>query len=189
MPPPIFKASPQVSAADLNWLSRAIANILRGLQPLGMVDMNTGSVALYPQRPGGGNSSQRYKIVTIHDNHLKCHTWDGTTEGSDAILIAKPTELQVGPSLSRTITRWNFVSGANITITMTATTGFDIHDPSVIASATGLSSENWYITPGYEVGGVIYADSPSGGTGVSVSGTALTLMDDNRMGREWGRLV
>src|SRR5688572_26288580 len=41
----------------------------------------------------------RYVLHEIWPNTLRCHTWDGTTEGTDDVYIAKPSKLRKNPSL------------------------------------------------------------------------------------------
>lgn len=42
--------------------------------------------------------SQAYKIVSESSEYLICHTWDGSTEGSSSITVAKPPYLRSAPT-------------------------------------------------------------------------------------------
>ena len=44
-----------------------------------------------PIRIGGAESGiARLRVKSVQDDHLVCRTWDGTTEGTSDIKVAKP---------------------------------------------------------------------------------------------------
>lgn len=42
----------------------------------------------------GAAAARMFKLVSVQGDYLTCHTWDGTTEGSTAIFIAKDPKLR-----------------------------------------------------------------------------------------------
>lgn len=44
--------------------------------------------------PGTSSGLQPHVFVSMDDDFIVCHTWDGTTAGTKDVLIAKPPELQ-----------------------------------------------------------------------------------------------
>jgi hypothetical protein len=139
-------------------------------------------------RPQAGGAStpaasiQQYRITAIFDDYLEARTWDGTTQGSTAIKIAKPWRLRKTGWHGVTIT-YNF-NGTLFPIRYTylATAGYRT------ALHTGTNAtENQAIIPVYSVNDILYATEPTGGTLVTVAAVALTWLDLNVDARAWAR--
>lgn len=113
--------------------------------------------------PGGG---VRLRVHTVSNDYLVCHTWDGTTEGTDAINVAKPWKLRHDKDNYAGLT----------TLTTTNSQEVDVGD--------GTDTETWVVTPSYEEDDEIYAE-PVQGSGVTVSSVDLSLVDMNADGRAW----
>lgn len=114
-------------------------------------------------------------------------TMHGGETGSD-INVAKPPELRwFAESTTQTI--------ESIEVTFVHATRVNNDDGKRTASATGENDQIEIVIPIYQTAadGVgienrydeIYADQPTGGTGVIVSNIPLTWMDTNRAGRAW----
>lgn len=140
------------------------------------------------RRFGGGgvkdntpyNVPIRMRVKSVGDDHLVCRTWDGTTEGTTDINVAKPFYLQKTPYHGKTIT----INGAALTFSYT--NGF-----TRTVTKAGVP-ETQIIIPAYTHTGVVsgYGGEEiwvqagvSGGTGVTVAGEVLKLQQvpDARM--------
>ena len=104
----------------------------------------------------------------------------GGGEGDSDILIAKPPEIR--QSLATEVVE-------HVTWSYTWSARSQNSDGQRAATATGHISQTHIVEPVYRVNAdsdgysEIWADQPTGGTGVSVSGTPLVWMDTNRAGR------
>ena len=133
--------------------------------------------------PSSGEGGTRFRVKSVQGDYITCHTWDGSTEGSTNVLIAKPPNLRHSIT-SQTINSLSITySGHNI----------DGGKCTRTASATwegGTITQNEMVLPPWQIAGTsvaaeIWADEPTGGTGVTVSGNALTWIDKNLDGRAW----
>lgn len=118
---------------------------------------------------GGGATAQRMRVKSISDDYLTCRTWDGTTEGDDDIIVAKPWEMQK--------TAWSGTTKDGVTyhyytaeIRRATGTGFVIDE---------RPNEKYFVDC------EITATRPIGGTGVSVGDVPVEWQDDNRAARHW----
>ena len=113
----------------------------------------------------------QYRIKSVQGDYCTCRTWDGTTEGSTDVYVAKPYKLR-NSITSATI------DGVSVSYSYTST----------VARTATISStdEDQVIVPRYLSNDLIYAVT-SNYTGVSVSGTPLTLIDINADGRAWAK--
>lgn len=182
--------------------------------PIGWVDTNTHAdelraVVRQLLREDVGQvgwGATRYRVKGVYSTYLVCRTWDGTTEGTTDVYIAKP------PYLRWYASAWPGYTavGAAVTFVWSALTG-NI-DGQRTASSSGATTQTeivvvvWQfaangsgIDGGYDE---IWADTPVGGTGVTTvtesayggaaspaaAGKVLTLMDDNRNGRYWEQI-
>lgn len=132
-----------------------------------------------------GGGSKRYRIKSYAQDHYVCRTWDGTTEGSTDVLVAKPKALRgsiasdhiLDPSGSLTIDISYTYSGNYLTRTASKTGG---------TFSPGIDQEAHVIVPGFYAGltgnfDEIWASTVDS-TGVAA---APTIMDDNRDARVW----
>jgi len=109
---------------------------------------------------------QRYRVKTNSFQYLICRTWDGTTEGSTDVYVAKPPHLRVAVGTDFT----------QRTVTATPDGG----GSAVPATET--------VTPAYSTNSEIFAYEPEGGTGVvtiTTPNTAVTWLDINAEERQW----
>lgn len=112
----------------------------------------------------------RFKIVSVQTDYLACHSWDGTTEGSDEFKVALPWDLRRTPFHGLTVNAITYTYTSNIQRTATS----------------GSITETQVITPPYFAGAEIYAfRAGTGGTGVDASGDKLIWQDVNVAGRAW----
>lgn len=116
-----------------------------------------------------GGVSQ-YRVKSVQGDYCTCRTWDGTTEGSD-VYVAKPYKLRNPGS--------EIIDGVTVNYTSYPTS------VSRVADISG-TTENQVIVPRYLSNDLIYV-ATSNYTGVSVSGTPLTLIDVNCDGRAWAK--
>lgn len=125
---------------------------------------------------GGGGGAQRMRVKSVDGDYLTCRTWDGTTEGSYDIAVAKP------PHLRHSLTSQN-VNGVTVSYGSFGITGGMCQRT---ASAGGYVTQTEWVLPVWQIAGTgtdaeIWADMPAGGTGVE----GTTLMDTNRDARAW----
>ena len=174
--------------------AREIIACLNGLLTwkVRVVDGQTGKVVISEggtviEIPKGGaatgdalSGSTRYRVKSVQGDYITCRTWDGSTEGGADVLIAKP------PQLRHSLTAQT-VSGVSVTYSDFAVSGGVCTRK---ANATSFTEQIEAVLPQWQIAGTsadaeIWADEPEGGTGVTVSGTPLTLMDTNRDARAW----
>lgn len=108
------------------------------------------------------------RVHTVENDYIICHTWDGTTEGTKAINVAKPFKLRHNAS--------NY-PGVSAVATVNAN--------ALTATISG-NDESWVLPSEltYTDNDVIYAASVPF-TGVTVSSNDLKLIDLNIDGRAW----
>ncbi len=134
--------------------------------------------------PGVGLKVEPYKLkpgTTFNAaDHLVCHSWNGTTEGTEDIFIAKPPDLR--SSLTTEILR-------GVTIDYSAYN--NIAQTRVATQRGTATTETQYITKPYIAGDVIWAVTAWSGvtftnTAVTPSRTeTVTLLDLNIAGRSF----
>jgi len=129
--------------------------------------------------PGGGvaqQTIQRMRIKNVFANYLVCHTWDGSTEGGDNILVAKPFKLRHVLANYNTLT--GLVTLSPVSVQAISTT--------VVGAGTVTVTETWQVTPNYEHNDEILAVSGHlGGTGVTYGGDELLWIELNENARAW----
>ena len=173
MPAPEFKAGQtQISARDLNWMSRAIVNILKGLMPLGMSDPGNGTFTANPVIPSlGGSKIVLVKVTSVQGDYLVCRTWDGATLGSADIIVAKPYTLRVTPFDGQTI---GGVTYANIFV-----------DGSQRSATTAAGTELHRVFAAYAVGDSILAARVGPQADIVVADIAAEWIDLNVDARQF----
>lgn len=136
-------------------------------------DLTTRGIRAHAKPPrSSGTFIGSYKIQSHQGDYVTCHSWDGTTEGSTDVLIAKPRNL--------------FFSIASETLRGDAIT-YSAYDTTDQSRTATLSTVDYFevIDRMYYAGDIIEAATMV--TGVTVSGVKLTLGDLNRDGRSWLR--
>ncbi|HOJ76396.1 MAG TPA: hypothetical protein PLL65_20955 [Phycisphaerae bacterium] len=113
----------------------------------------------------GGAARLRYK--SMGDNHLVCRTWNGTTEGTTDITVAKPYLLR--ESTTRTGYTYNYTGDQARTSTKTSDS----------------STEDQVIVPEFVLNDQIWAISTD--TGVTVGTTPVKYLDLNVDARAWAK--
>jgi len=112
-------------------------------------------------------------IVSVEDDHLVCHSWDGETAGNTDILVAKPYLLRRTPfdGGERDGVSYDYTSSIQRTATKDATT------------------ETQVIVPTYVADDVIYAARfTDGGTDVVDDDyQRVSMIDMNVDGRAWAK--
>jgi len=113
-----------------------------------------------------GGQLVRLRVKSESNDYLTCRTWDGLNEGASDLLVAKAWKL-----------RHAVGNYAGLTTLTTTSAG-------EVAVGDGADSEDWVVTPSYEVDDEIFARYTTG-TGVTVGGEELVLVDANVDGRAW----
>jgi hypothetical protein len=155
-----------ITAAKLNDMSRAIQTGLQGANDARQIAY--GNVA--------GASIQQCKLAGFGSYYLRCHTWDGTNEGTDNFYVALPSKLRPSTWDGQTISGISYVSTGLQTLTATRTS-----DSSV---------ENWQIVLPYSIGDILYVMANiRGGSGVVDGlGNAIKYVDMNTDARAWAKV-
>lgn len=143
-----------------------------------------GTVLRFYGGNGGGSTIKMYRLIEEKANHIVCHTWDGTAEGSDSVLIAKPYKLRNSITSAliagETIDYTYVTSGSTAYHTRDADDGTNVETQVVIPYFLPKTT-----SPAYS-GDLIYAADVSH-TGVTVDDVELTKIDINADARAWAR--
>lgn len=182
---------PTGTSREANWLRRfrAFAVSCRLLPGVGykLRHSTSGTILeIEPARGGGGTttSAQLYKITNVKREYLVCRTWDGTTDGTTDIYIAKPFKLRetlTGETIDNIAVAYSYSSS-----------GFDTYlIRTARATISGqVTSEKQIVVPRYLVGDKIYAMPCSAAVITASDGLSIgtiTLIDINVDGRAWAR--
>lgn len=119
----------------------------------------------------GGARVTRLRFHSEENDYIICHSWDGTTEGTTAIYVAKPWKLRHDADNYEDVTSLSTTSASEV----------DVDD-----GGGGEDAETWIVTPSYQADDEIYAIRVPG-TGVTVSSVELGLIDLNVDGRAWAK--
>lgn len=102
------------------------------------------------------------------DDYLICNTWDGTTQGTIPIVVAKPY-------LLRNLAAWNGMT-------------YTYSDSQTREADDGADTEDQVVVPAYVVDDIIYCQATNFtniGDGVT---TDMKLVDCNLDGRAWAKV-
>jgi hypothetical protein len=128
---------------------------------------------------GGGGSAGRYRLKGMADDYLICRSWDGTTEGTKDVYIAK--EFKHRNSLT---TETEYATPMTYTYTPDGT---DPNHLNVLRHKTdGTDTELQHILPIWTLDEEIGAIQQSTGV-IADDGSAVTLLIQGRSA-EWGQL-
>jgi hypothetical protein len=107
---------------------------------------------------GGGGLVTQFVFKSMGEDHIVCREWDGSAEGPDDVLIAKPLAIR------------QHYAGGTAAAYVTPT-----------RRLVGIVSQT--VFPPYRVNDLIYAARSSNGTGVTVAGVAVDWVE--LIGRVW----
>lgn len=143
------------------------------------------------QSPGSrlkrtGACVARFRVKSVQDDYITCRTWDGTTEGTTDVKVAKPYTLRKTPLHGKTLTingnvlAFNYTGVSTRIVTKGTATQTQIIVPGYIATGTGYG--------GHEIWAVIGIGR---GTGVVLNPGAneerIVWQDLNLDGRYWAK--
>lgn len=92
----------------------------------------------------------RLRVKSVNDDHLVCRTWDGTTEGTTDINVAKPYVLRKTPYHGKTITfngvalTFTYTNGFTRTVAKSGGSETQIIIPAYTGTGTGYGGEEIY---------------------------------------------
>lgn len=135
---------------------------------------------------------QRFVVKSVSDDHLVCRLWDGFTEGTVDIKVAKPWDLRKKPFHGKTRT----IDGSKYTYTYTSEIERSVNKKD--SSNNDLGTETQTIIPRYVAtstdtafkGNEIWAVRCDTGVVLNEGQSSeerLTLMDVNVAGRAWAK--
>jgi hypothetical protein len=154
-----FRSGQALSARSLN---RLVSGIVRArpaiLSPRQLARAGSGVVLQVNVLEQGGD-------------WIKVLTWDGTSEGTDPIYVAKPYLLR------RSLASWNG-------LTFTYSSNFERE------ATDGVDTEDQVIVPAYVPDDILYVIRPYGGTGtVDPDTQPIVWLDLNVDGRAWAKVA
>lgn len=126
----------------------------------------------------------RMVVKSVSDDHLICRLWDGFTEGTVDIKVAKPYILRKTPFHSKTLTvngntlTYSYTSGTQRTVTKGSNSETQVIIPGYVATGSGYQGNQIY---------VIRCDSGVILNPGQQAEERLTLMDVNADGRMWAK--
>lgn len=123
------------------------------------------SLVIDPATIGAGGGLSTYRVKSRTGEYLVCRTWDGTTEGSTDVKVAK----------SFSCRRPTTETLGGVAITYAYTNGSDSLNDSRTATGTGVS-ETQMVVPYWTVDGVI-AVATIAYSGVTADGADLKLIE------------
>lgn len=127
---------------------------------------------------------QQFKIVADGGDYWVCHTWDGTTEGSSAVNVAKPYKIRAGTGKITTET----IRGVPHYYTYSYSSGIYIRSVYTDSSYTTNSLvERNTIIPSPIPGDIIYATSGFSTASPSTL-VGVEYLDLNVDGRAWAEI-
>ena len=170
-----FPNPPSGVSREASWfrklLSACVANrIVSGVRY--KVRRTTKGTALEIDFGAGGVSVSRYRFKSMSADYMICHTWNGTTEGTEDVKIAKSSKLRFSITDET-------VDGLAITYSSYSTSA-----QTRIATATGIT-ETQIIVPRFLVDDIIFVVTTSTGVFKDVPPVEITLLDLNIDGRAW----
>lgn len=129
---------------------------------------------------------KRFVVKSVSDDHLVCRTWDGTTEGTVDIKVAKPWDLRKKPFHGKTRTigsntfTYNYTSATERTVTK-STSGSEtqIIIPQYVATGEVAFKGNEIWAARCDTGAILNEGQSNE--------ERLTLMDANVAGRFWAK--
>jgi len=172
---------PEIQPGDTLSVKRFLRPVVEGI--LQRISVSGGrakrigtSLAIEIDKPLPRTTARRLLLKSVSDDYLVCRAWDGTTEGSSAIYVAKPFLLQRTPHDG--VSRHGYTAGnyAAYAITRTVTRDSD------------AETEDQIIVPNYQVGSGSYDGDEVYAllckTGISAD-LPVRLIDLNVDGRAW----
>lgn len=125
-----------------------------------------------------GSTITQYRVKSVAGDYLVCRTYDSATntEGGADVYIAKPFKLR--HSIASAV-----LDGLTVNYTYAALA--NNLDGTRTATPINGAAETEIVVPRWLVNDLIYAASVGSGTGVTVAGNAVTLLDVNADGRAW----
>lgn len=152
-----FKAGETLSARALNRVVAGVVRARAGIRSPAQIPVpQTGAIL-------------QVNVVEQGGDWLKVRTWDGETEGTEDLYVAKPYLLR------RSLPSWNG-------LTFTYTSDYERE------ATDGVDTEDQVIVPAYVIGDILYVVRPIGGTDVVDDDTApVVWLDLNVDGRAWAK--
>jgi len=141
---------------------------------------DTNAMLILPSGAGSGSGGSAtinmFKFVSDGGNYLLCHTWDGTTEGTTLVPVAKPYELRVSGS-----TAWTGGTIRSVAYTVSYANSGSYWTRTVSGSDGTSTTE--VVIPDYLSGFIIFAMQST--TGLTYNNQPVTWQDINAGGRAW----
>lgn len=125
----------------------------------------------------GGGAVNQYRFKEMFGDYYRCRTWDGTTEGSNDVYVAKPYYLRRGVFHGATINSITYTFSSN-------------HTSRWALNTTNGRTIYQIIVPEYQTDDQIYGAALAGGIAATTdAGSPITVVDQNPDGRFWVRFV
>lgn len=132
---------------------------------------------------GGGGKLQRFSLTSFANDYLVCVMLDtaGVAIAGSTTNVAKPPALWVSKFAGLTLSDWTYP-----TVSATTNSRRAVYAGTPIAGGLQVGDyQDELLAPVYAVGDEIFGMEADGATGVVVSGTQLTWLDNNVSARHW----
>jgi hypothetical protein len=121
-----------------------------------------------------GSKVQQFKLKEVFGDYIRCHSWDGTTEGQPDVFIAKPFRLRRDPFDQQTIVFDDYTASFSYTNNTKRTSTID-----------GVAEEQ-VVVPHYKPDlDIIYAIDCDGLAITTNDDEPISMIDLNLDGRAW----
>jgi hypothetical protein len=138
-----------------------------------------------PTSGGSGATVGQYVIKSLAQDYFGCVTWDGTTEGTETVYVAKPYDLR-GSLASEYLDPTTIATTYLYSYSYTAGQSYLRRTASVTISGT-TTTEKQDIVPRYKIGSKILAASVESSGILGPDSVEITLIDLNISARAWCR--
>jgi hypothetical protein len=125
---------------------------------------------------GTTGNARRFRLKSVHGDYIVARTWDGTTEGSEDVKLAKPWLLRRSP----------FEEGGAHDDRDGASFYYITDSERIVQDADGWPTFEMVEPPYLADDEINTVGTVIGGTGVEVGGEKLRRMDRNIDARRWG---
>jgi hypothetical protein len=152
----------------------------------------------------GGSTVEMMRVKALDNDELYCHTWDGETEGTELIVVAKPWELRLSSWAGKTFNvyitdiateKFLYTAIAGGRRTSTRLSDNDVEEQAIIphyqwsADVDGVNAQGNVIPTMYPLD-VIFVAKPINGTGLFDYGDVpVEYQDLNVAGRAWSEIA
>ena len=168
----------RLSRAMLNDVLAKVVQMIRGVDGIIVRQAGTNITISQRRQARGGTATDavRMKVTDVsQNNYIVCQTWNGTTQGTTDINVAK------APQLRHLAENYHYYLTSSTTAALSALVTVAPQEVTITLQ-DGITTETWRVNHPYFIGAEIYPVRVEGGTGVNDCN--WIDLDSNR---KWGR--